>query len=120
MLSNPWPINWSAAWVGALSALAAAVIFGLIATAVGATTPHQLASFHKVAVGDLIAVVLVAFFAFVVGGWVAGKVAGHTYAEPSILHGAISWLIALPLLLAALAAGVGTAFGGWYGGLVGA
>jgi hypothetical protein len=29
-------------------------------------------------------------------------------------------LIALPLLLVALAAGVGPTFGGWYGGLVGA
>src|SRR5947209_570900 len=26
---NAWPVNWSGAWVGALSALAAALVFGL-------------------------------------------------------------------------------------------
>ena len=35
-----------------------------------------------------------------------------------MLHGAISWLVATPLLVVMIAAGAGNAFGGWYGGLV--
>ena len=121
MLVNPWPINWSAAWAGALTSLAASVVLGLVATIIGANAAtHPLTSFHTVALVDLIAIVVAGFFAFVAGGWVAGKIAGHSHSEPSILHAAISWLIALPLILAALAAGVGQAFGGWYGGLIGA
>src|SRR5205085_1090191 len=34
-----WPINWSSIWVGVLAALATALIFGLVAIAVGA---HQV------------------------------------------------------------------------------
>ena len=120
MLVNPWPINWSAAWAGALTSLALSVILGLIATVIGASSAHPFTSFHTVALVSLVAVVLASFFAFFAGGWTAGKIAGFTHSEPSILHAAISWLIALPLLLLALAAGAGQAFGGWYGGLLGA
>jgi hypothetical protein len=31
-----WPVGWSAVWVGALAALAAALIIGLIGVALGA------------------------------------------------------------------------------------
>ena len=120
MLVNAWPVNWSAAWVGALTSLAVSVILGLVATIIGASTAHPLASFHTVAIISLIAVVVAGFFAFAAGGWAAGKIAGFSHSEPSILHAAVSWLIALPLILLALAAGAGQAFGGWYGGLVGA
>ena len=37
--------------------------------------------------------------------------------ETAILHGAIVWLLALPLLLAFAAFGLAGQFGGWYGGL---
>ncbi|MGA3037835.1 MAG: hypothetical protein ABSE64_10185 [Vulcanimicrobiaceae bacterium] len=120
MLVNPWPVNWSAVWVGALTSLAVSVILGLVATVIGVSTAHPFTSFHAVALVDLIAVVVGGFFAFVAGGWAAGKIAGFSHSEPSILHAAISWLLALPLLLLALAAGAGQAFGGWYGGLIGA
>ena len=60
-----------------------------------------------------------AFFAFVVGGWAAARIAGITRAETAMLHGAIVWLVALPLLLGFAAFGVAGQFGGWYGGLSG-
>lgn len=119
MQTKRWPVDWSAVWVGALGALAATLIFGLIGTAIGAQAPKTFSSWHTVSVLDLIVVVLTAFFGSVVGGWIAGKIAGFEYAEPSILHAAIAWLVAVPLLLGLLAAGAGSAFGGWYGGLVG-
>jgi len=63
-------------------------------------------------------VILSAFFAFVIGGWAAGKITGARHSEPAILHAVIAWLVATPILVALLAAGAGNAFGGWYGGLV--
>ena len=39
----PWSVNWSAIWVGTLAALSAALVFGLLGTAVGATS---LEKFH--------------------------------------------------------------------------
>src|ERR1700730_13398875 len=118
-----WPVNWTAVWIGALAALALAVVFGLIGIAVGAHqlgTASQVTKWSQVARGSVIWSIFGSFLSFAVGGWVAASVAGIRRAEPAMLHGAIAWLVALPLLIALLGAGAGNALGGWYGGLVGA
>jgi hypothetical protein len=118
--TKAWPVYWSAIWVGALSALALALIFGLIGTAIGA---HQIGKkvvqLSDLSLGGLIFSVAGAFFSFVVGGWVAGKIAGLRFAETAALHGTIVWLVTLPALLVLVAFGAGSFFGGWYGGLAG-
>jgi uncharacterized membrane protein YeaQ/YmgE (transglycosylase-associated protein family) len=114
---TPWPVNWSAVWIGALAALAAGLILGLVGTALGASSSRSISTWQAVSRLDVIVAVVSAFFAFVCGGWVAGKIAGSRHAEPSILHAAVSWLVSLPLLIILLAAGSGNAFGGWSGGL---
>jgi hypothetical protein len=120
--TDHWPINWSAIWVGTLAALAIALIVSLAGAALGA---HQLgpggriASWKDVGFGALVFSVVGAFAAFVVGGWVAGKINGFRRAETDMLHGAIVWLVAVPLLVTFAALGAGTLFGGWYGGLAG-
>src|SRR5262249_30427083 len=75
-----WPIFWSAVWTGTLAALATALVIGLIGIAVGA---HQLTGLEsriyelkKIGFLALFFSVFGSFLAFVVGGWVAGKVAG--------------------------------------------
>jgi hypothetical protein len=113
-----WPVNWSAVWVGALASLVAALIFGLIGTAVGATSVEKLSSFTTITRIEVAMVICSAFFAFVIGGWVAGKITGAIRSERTILHGTVAWLVATPVLVLLLAAGAGNAFGGWYGGLV--
>jgi bacteriorhodopsin len=113
-----WNVNWGAVWVGALAALSAALIFGLLGTAVGATSLERISSWHTIAMIDVAFIVCAAFFSFVIGGWVAGTISGARHSEPAILHGVIAWLVATPILVTMLAAGAGTAFGGWYGGLI--
>lgn len=113
-----WSVNWSAIWVGALASLCAALIFGLLGTAIGATSLEKLSSWHTISRVDVAMTVCTAFFSFVIGGWVAGKITGARHSELTILHAAIAWLVATPLLVTMLAAGAGTAFGGWYGGLI--
>jgi len=117
-----WPVNWTAVWVGALAALAVALLFGLIGIAVGAHLlgpEHRVVDLHKMSIWALIFSVCGAFFAFVAGGWVAGKIAGILRAEPGILHGVITWLLSVPLLLMVFSFGAGSLFGGWYAGLAG-
>jgi hypothetical protein len=70
-------------------------------------------------VGGLILAVFGAFIAFVVGGWVAGKIAGLQRSEPAMLHSAIAWLVAVPLLMVLATLGAGSFFAGWFGGLAG-
>jgi hypothetical protein len=117
-----WPVYWSAIWVGTLSALATALIIGLTGVAIGARhlAPNdRILRWGDVGPATLIFTVIGAFFAFVVGGWVAAKIAGTRRAESSALHGAIVWLLAVPMLMGLAALGVSGLFGGWYGGLAG-
>ena len=118
--SRAWPVAWSAIWVGALAALAAALIFGLIGISVGA---HQLGQritkWSEFGFGTLLFSIGGAFFSFVIGGWIAAKIAGFRRAENAALHGGIVWLVAVPLLLMLAAFGAASFFGGWYGGLAG-
>src|SRR5947209_13451976 len=117
-----WPVSWSGVWVGTLTALAVLVLIGLIAVAVGAHLvgpSDRILSWREFGLLALAFSVAGAFFAFVAGGWVAARVAGIRRAEPAMLHGAIAWLVAVPLLIVATAVGGSRAFGPWYGGLAG-
>jgi len=118
----PWPVDWSAVWAGALAGLAAAVIFGLIGLAIGAHAAgpaSRIGNWSDVSRLGVIFSVVAAFAAFVIGGWVAGKVAGARRAETAALHGALAWLVAVPLLLLLAALGGTALLGSWYGGLAG-
>lgn len=115
-----WPVSWSAIWVGALAALATALLFGLAGTALGAHELGQrVVTWRDFGLGALIFSVMGSFFAFVLGGWVAARIAGFQRSEPAMLHGAVAWLVALPLLLVFASLGATTYFGAWYGGLAG-
>jgi hypothetical protein len=120
MASRAWPVYWGAVWAGALSALGLALIFGLVGTALGA---HQVGkkavNLHDMSFWGLVFSVAGAFFSFVLAGWVASSIAGLRRAEDAALHGALTWLVALPLFLALAALGAASFFGTWYGGLAG-
>jgi hypothetical protein len=112
-----WPIAWGAVWVGALTALAVGLIIGLAGFAVGANEVADYVDWKKLRLVTVVFSIGGAFFAFVAGGWAAARIAGRRRAEPAILHGAIVWLLTIPMLLALAAVGVLGHFGGWYGGL---
>jgi hypothetical protein len=113
-----WPVAWSAVWVGALAALAVGLIIGLIGFAVGAHEASRLVKWSNVKFITLVFSIAGAFFAFVVGGWAAVRVAGIHRAEPAMLHGSIVWALTVPSLVVLSA--LGAQFGGWYVGLAGA
>jgi hypothetical protein len=117
-----WPVSWSAIWVGALAALAAGLIIGLVGTSVGAYqvgTEARITSWQKFQLVALAWSVAGAFFAYVIGGWVAAKVRGEWRADTAMLHGAVAWLVTVPILLLLASLGAAGNFGVWYGGLQG-
>ena len=118
----PWPVHWTPIWVGALSAVTAALIGGLLGIAFRAfeIAPAGRIGAEHPGVPELVASVCIGFFAFVIAGWVAARLAGLQRAEPAMLHGAISWLVAVPIVVVLMALGARSDFGSWYGGLVGA
>jgi hypothetical protein len=112
-----WPIAWSAVWVGALTALAVGLMIGLVGLALGANEATQYVDWKKLHLINLIFSVGGAFFGYVAGGWAAARIAGRVRSEPAILHGAIVWLVTIPILLLLGAMGAAGHVGGWYGGL---
>ncbi|PWU24488.1 MAG: hypothetical protein C5B48_06115 [Candidatus Rokuibacteriota bacterium] len=117
-----WPVCWSAIWVGALAALALALILGLAGISIGAYRvgpSARIASWREFHLAALIWSICGAFFSFALGGWAAGKILGARRAEPAMLHGAVAWLVAVPLLVGMAALGAGGFFGVWYAGLTG-
>jgi hypothetical protein len=117
-----WPVNWSAIWVGSLAAFAVVVLFGLIGLALGAHVlgpENRVVDWKKFGLWTLVFCVFGAFLSFVVGGWSAGRIAGIRRSEPAMLHGAIVWLVATPILIALAGLGAGRFLGGWMGGLAG-
>src|SRR5207237_5434162 len=79
---RPWPVGWSAVWIGALAALAVGLLIGLLGYAVGAHEAAKAASFKSVRMTSLSFSVGGAFFAFVLGGWIAGRMSGYRRSEP--------------------------------------
>jgi uncharacterized membrane protein YeaQ/YmgE (transglycosylase-associated protein family) len=116
---HSWPVSWSAIWVGALAALAAGLVIGLVGTALGAYETARIVSWRKFQFWTLVFSVCGAFFSFAIGGWTAGKILGARRAEPAMLHGTIAWLVTIPFLLVLASLGAASYFGVWYGGLVG-
>lgn len=117
-----WRVSWSAVIVGALAAVVAVVIFGLIGTAIGAHktgVEGRITTWSGVGFGSLVWAVVSAFFAFVIGGWIAAKIAGIRRAEDAALHGALAWLVGIAAMCAA-AAFSGAIFNGWYTSLAAA
>jgi hypothetical protein len=112
-----WPVAWSAIWVGALTALAVGLIIGLLGYAVGANEVANTIDWKKLRLITAIFSVGGSFFAGVAGGWTAARIAGIRRSEPAMLHGAISFLVMLPILLTLAAIGLSGHWGGWYGGL---
>lgn len=115
-------LYWSAIWVGALAAFATLIIFGLVGVAVGA---HQIGAAMRITkwsdfgMPALFFSVFGSFLAFVIGGWAAGKIAGVYRSEAGMILGAITWLVAIPVILIFLVLGGASYMGSWYGGLAG-
>jgi hypothetical protein len=117
-----WPVSWSAVWVGALTALAALLIIGLIGLAVGGHVigpSSRILSWREFGLLALAFSVGGAFFSFVAGGWASARLAGILRAEPAMLHGAMVWLVTVPMLLILAGFGSSNLLGRWYGGLGG-
>jgi hypothetical protein len=113
-------VNWTAVWIGALATFSMVLLFGLVGIALGAHLlgpEHRVVDVKNLGLWTLIFSVCSAFFASVIGGWVAAKIAGILHSEPAMLHGAFAWLLAVPMLVVCAGLGASSLFGGWYSGL---
>lgn len=117
---KPWPVSWSAVWIGALTALSVGLIISLFGLALGAHEASRAVTWKHVRLITLMFDIGGAFFSFVIGGWVAARIAGIYRSEPAMVHGAVAWLLAVPMIVAVASTGAVASLGGWYGGLANA
>src|SRR5437879_13341113 len=93
----PWYVSWGGVFVGALSALALLLVFGLTAITIGA---HQIgqrfASWHEFRLITLVFSVFRSFLSFVLGGWGAARVTGTRRAETATRHGGNAGAVTIP------------------------
>jgi hypothetical protein len=109
-------VYWGPVILGAMAAVVATVLFGLIGTAIGAHkagTEGRITTWSGVGFAGLAFAVIASFFSFVIGAWTAVRVAGIRRAEPAILHGAIAWVVAV-FMMFVIAGLSGAIFNGWY------
>jgi hypothetical protein len=95
------------------------VLFGLVGTGIGAHKAGlegRITTWSGVGFGSLVFAVFSSFFAFVIGAWTTARVGGIHRSEPAILHGAVTWVVAVFLLFVLAALGSGF-FPGWFAGL---
>jgi hypothetical protein len=111
-----WHLSGSAVWMGALAGLVAAVLFSLLAIAVGAhkSVDDRVLKFADLAPATIIFGVLGAFLASLIGGWTAGRIAGARRAEPAILHGVAAWLLSMGIVILLASLGGANVFAGGY------
>jgi hypothetical protein len=119
-----WPVAWSAIWVGALAALAAALVIGLIGLALGAhelVPPRRVVRVRDFGLGAAVFSVVGALLAFGAGGWVRASLwrpmtTGRHQSRPGarsservtphdirgrrgVMVYIILWLLGVPLIL---------------------
>lgn len=114
-----WTLTWSGIWIGALTTVVAVILFGFIGTAIGAHAAGnegRVTTWSGVGFGAVAFAVLAAFWAFLLGGYIAVRFGGVRIPERAAIYGGVTFVIATVVLLA-LASQAAQYLNGWYSGL---
>jgi hypothetical protein len=112
-------MSWGAVLAGAVVALSVQLLLSLLGLGIGLATVDPAAgdtpgaASFGIAAGIFYAIVtLISLFA---GGWVAGRLAGMPVRTDGLLHGVVTWSVAMLLLLYVLTTTVGAVLSGTLG-----
>ena len=112
-------MSWGAVLAGAVVALSVQLLLSLLGVGIGLATVDPAAgdtpsaTSFGIATGVFYAIVtLLSLFA---GGWVAGRLAGMPVRTDGLLHGLVTWSVAMLLLLYVVTTSVGALLSGTLG-----
>lgn len=112
-------MSWGAVLAGAVVALSVQLLLSLLGLGIGLATVDPAAgdtpgaASFGIATGIFYAIVtLISLFA---GGWVAGRLAGMPVRTDGLLHGLVTWSVAMLLLLYVVTTTVGALLSGTLG-----
>lgn len=100
-------IHWGPVIAGIFAALATLITLAVLGLAVGLRSFDPGDPAGAFALGAGIWSAVSALIAFFVGGWLAGRSAAERGTSSGIMHGAMVWFVAIPLLVYMLGSGLG-------------
>jgi hypothetical protein len=100
-------VRWGPIVAGMFAALATLTTLSVLGLAVGLSVLNTSQSANGFGLGAGIWGSISTLIAFAVGGWIAARTAAVRGSGSGILHGAMVWFVAIPLLLYALGSGIG-------------
>lgn len=109
-------ISWPAVLAGAVTAIAANLVFTLFFAAIGLTLTEAGVRANAVGTGALIAVLLSVIASLFIGGWVAAQLtAGETERE-AVLYGIMTWAAVVTISVGLVGMGVRAGYFALVGG----
>jgi len=102
------PMSWSALCCGLLAVLSCLVLMGTLGLALGIMAPNAASAFSQ---RDAIWGLATSGIAFLLGGFIAGKLSGAPSLASRAGHGLMLFFLALPVSLILGALGLGPYFG---------
>jgi len=117
-------ISWGAVLAGAVTALAASALLGLLGAAMGAgwSQPFNLENLSRLSTGAVLWSIVNLALSMALGGYVAARLSGTHSHQDGELHGLTTWAVAVLLgswLFAQMLSGLGGLFGPGIGTLLG-
>jgi hypothetical protein len=112
-------MSWGAVLAGAVVALSVQLLLSLLGLGIGLATIDPAAGDTPSATGFGIATgvfyAIVTLLSLFAGGWVAGRLAGMPVRTDGLLHGLVTWSVAMLLLLYVVTTSVGALLSGTLG-----
>jgi hypothetical protein len=100
-------IRWGPILAGLFASLTTLVVLGVLGLAVGLTSYDAGDPLSNFGLGAGIWSAVSTILAFLVGGWLAARTAATQGRNSGVLHGAMVWVVAIPLVLYLLSSGLG-------------
>lgn len=108
-------ISWGAIIAGVVAVLVVQALLSVLGIGIGASTIDPVSEQEPAAgvgIGAGIWFIVSALIAFFAGGWIAGRLAGVPRQVDSLLHGALTWGLAVLLTLYLVTTAVGSLVSG--------
>jgi hypothetical protein len=101
-------IRWGAVLAGLFASLTTLVVLGVLGLALGLTSYDAGDPLSSFGLGAGIWSIVSTILAFLLGGWLAARTAATRGRGNGVLNGAMVWVVAIPLVLYLLSAGLGS------------
>jgi hypothetical protein len=101
-------IRWGPIMAGLFTAISALAVLTLLGLAAGASVVDTADEARRVAIGTGVWTGLSALLSFFAGGWIAARFAALRDERHALIHGAMVWAVAVPLVLFLLTGGLGS------------